>query len=373
MKESGNSGATSLTIHSLVHTGLWTSYIDVVSRVHAPIGSAPASLQERAASGDRGHGRAPTSRQAAQCSSVVENSRRLLIVAPDAEALSSDLERSLTRDPVNVCTALDGGDGLRLAVELQPDVIVVDLSTPELVDSELFETLQDDPVLCEIPVVSISADAHDDAVSTLRRHEYLTRPFDTDALSARVSAALVIKALRDTLRQDLAQIDLASRTDHLTGLWNRKHVTEQLPALAAGARRQKLPLGAVLVEVDHLAAVNAAHGEQGGNDVLRHLGARLRDTARIEDLCGRWAGEQLIALLPATDLDGAWRLGERVRMAVLERPVPLRRGGDVAVTISVGCSAGDGGDPDALLRAAESALRASREAGRNQVRAEPAP
>lgn len=298
------------------------------------------------------------------------DARLLLVAAPDAERLRSDLEATLTRDPIEVRTATDGSEALRLAVETRPDVILLDLAMPHLTQQEVFETLQDDPVLAEIPLVCIAAAEHDEAVRSLRRHEYLTRPIDLDSLSARVSAAIVIKSLRDTLREDLARIDLASRTDFVTGLWNRNHVTEQLPALAAGARRQHLPLGVVLVEIDHLGTINTTHGERGGNDVLRQVGARLRETARIEDLCGRWAGEQLIAVLPATDLDGAWRLGERLRVAVLERPFPLRERGEVAVTVSVGCSASVGGEPDAVVRGAEAALRLARESGRNQVRAE---
>ena len=300
----------------------------------------------------------------------VADARLLLVAAPDAEQLQSALEATLTRDPIEVRTATDGSEALRLAVELRPDVILLDLAMPHLMNQEVFETLQDDPVLAEIPLVCIAATERDEAVRALRRHEYITRPIDIDALSAQVSAAIVIKSLRDTLREDLARIDLASRTDFLTGLWNRNHVTEQLPALAAGARRQHLPLGVVIVEIDHLGTINGQFGETGGNDVLRHVGGRLRETARIEDVCGRWAGEQLIAVLPATDLDGAWRLGERLRIAVLERPAPLREGGDVAVTLSVGCSAGDGGEPDTIVRSAEAALKVARESGRNQVRAE---
>lgn len=304
--------------------------------------------------------------------SDVSDTRLLLVVAPDAEELGSDLAAALTHDPLDIRTAAAGAEALRLAVELRPDAIVLDLATPEIVRDEVFETLQDDPVLCEIPLVCISANTADEAARELRRHEYLARPFDSDALSARVSAAIVIKSLRDRLREDLARIDLASRTDPLTGLWNRNHVTEQLPAVAAGARRQRLPVGVVIVEVDHLAAMNATHGESGGNDALRHVGLRLRDTARIEDLCGRWSGEQLIAVLPATDLDGAWRLGERLRVAVLEKPALLGEGGEAPVTVSVGCSASDHGELSTVILAAENALRGAREAGRNQVRAEPA-
>lgn len=307
--------------------------------------------------------------EAAQSGSVADK-RLLLVAAPDAGELQRELETTLTRDPIDVRTATDGTDALRLAVELRPDVILLDLAMGDLVRDEVFETLQDDPVLREIPLVCIAASASDEAVRELRRHEYVVRPIDTDALSARVSAAIVIKSLRDTLREDLARIDLASRTDHLTGLWNRNHVTEQIPAIAAGARRQHLPFGVVLVEIDHLGAINRDHGESGGNDVLRHVGTRLRETARIEDLCGRWASDQLIAVVPATDLDGAWRLGERLRVSVLDRPVALREGGDVAISVSVGCAASDQNEPDAIVRAAEAALRLARESGRNQVRAE---
>ena len=74
-------------------------------------------------------------------------------------------------------------------------------------------------------------------------------------------------------------------------------------------------LSVVLLDIDHFKLVNDTFGHTGGDDVLREFANRLRGELRLEDIAGRWGGEEFLVLAPRTDLDGALRLGRRIRVS----------------------------------------------------------
>jgi diguanylate cyclase (GGDEF)-like protein len=167
------------------------------------------------------------------------------------------------------------------------------------------------------------------------------------------------------LAGETAALSVLSRTDPLTGLPNRRHLEEQLEAAVSAARRHVRPLSVLFIDIDCFKRINDQSGYETGDDVLRTVGARVRLALRAEDLVGRWGGEEFVAVLPTTDLDGAVAVAERIRAAVAAHPVRIDdRQADV--TVSVGC-ASDGGDPAELIRQASGALRQAKRAGRNRV------
>jgi two-component system cell cycle response regulator len=198
-------------------------------------------------------------------------------------------------------------------------------------------------------------------------HDVLRKPVDPAELVARVTAALRIGRLEAELRRVGAQLQAMSQTDHLTGLANRRHLDEHLRMLASAARRQRLPLSVLMVDVDYFRRINDDAGHAAGDQVLRAVAHRMSGTMRTEDVAGRWGGEEFLVLLPATDLDGAWISGERIRSAVSRTPVALAGGGDLVVTVSVGCATGGGDDPEDQVRRADAALAEAKAAGRNRV------
>ena len=107
----------------------------------------------------------------------------------------------------------------------------------------------------------------------------------------------------------------------------------------------------LLIDVDRTRRINDEHGERRRRH--RAGGGRPPDPVALrgEDVAGRWAGEEFVVLLPHTELDGAWRLAERIRASVCDEPVDLGDGRDVMVTVSIGCAEGFGDDPDDHLRA----------------------
>jgi two-component system cell cycle response regulator len=161
----------------------------------------------------------------------------------------------------------------------------------------------------------------------------------------------------------LEQVQTLASTDALTGIANRRTFETTLAGeLERGAETGAGP-SLVLIDIDHFKRLNDNHGHQVGDDVLRDVGAVLAAVCRDGDLAARYGGEEFALVLPGAGPDEALRVAERVRAAIAGAPT------SVAVTASLGVASAPlhGDDPEALLRAADEALYASKEAGRNRV------
>lgn len=171
----------------------------------------------------------------------------------------------------------------------------------------------------------------------------------------------------------MRELQALSRTDELTGLSNRRHVDEHLEMMSAMARRQRSMFSLLLIDVDRTRRINDELGHEAGDAVLVAVSRRIVAGLRTEDVAGRWHGEEFVVLLPHTDLDGAWRLAERIRASVCDEPVDLGDGKDVMVTVSIGCAEGFGDDLHDHLRRAQAAVDEAKTLGRNKVVADTSP
>lgn len=155
----------------------------------------------------------------------------------------------------------------------------------------------------------------------------------------------------------------AARTDHLTGLLNRRGAQEALEREVARGNRENTTVGIVLFDIDHFKKVNDTFGHEAGDTILRAVAGALRGALRPFDIAGRWGGEELIAILPGSGLHGARQSAERVRadIAALD-------GLPTKVTISAGTAEWTRGqDGAAALARADSQLYAAKTGGRNRV------
>ncbi len=162
--------------------------------------------------------------------------------------------------------------------------------------------------------------------------------------------------------------------DPLTGLYNRRHLEERLSSEAAFARRHHTALSLLLLDIDHFKRINDAHGHSGGDAALRMLAQTLLATARKEDVVARFGGEEFALVARGIDREGALQLAERVRKAVCAAPMSTEYG-PISFTISAGVAHSDPGDDcDArrMFEAADRALYAAKDAGRNCVAVAPA-
>lgn len=297
--------------------------------------------------------------------------RPVVLVADDSVVVRAVLREHLEAQGYAVVEAPDGEAALAMCRDAGPDALLLDVEMPGLSGHEVLARLQAEGELRDIPVVFLTGHSSTaDLVKAIEggAHDYLRKPFEPPELLARVRAAVRVKSLQDELKRRNAELDLISRTDVLTGLYNRRHLEEHLVQQVSAARRHGHGMALLLLDIDHFKSINDTVGHAGGDVVLREVAARVRDSVRREDIPGRWGGEEFLVLLPFLTADGARALGERLRIAVAEKPVDIGDGQQVPVTASLGGAAGvDDGGPEELVRRADAALYAAKNAGRNRV------
>ena len=167
-----------------------------------------------------------------------------------------------------------------------------------------------------------------------------------------------------------AEIERRSRTDQLTGLWNRPHLVDALSAELERARREGRLPGLLMVDLDHFKPTNDTYGHAVGDTVLREIAQRLRGAVRRYDVVARWGGEEFGILVPGVESDEAvFAVAESVRRAIEAAPVALDGDRLLNVTASVGGVLANDGlwSVEALVDAADRALYAAKRHGRNRT------
>ena len=169
------------------------------------------------------------------------------------------------------------------------------------------------------------------------------------------------------------EIKLLSRTDSLTGCYNRGHLNELLPREINRALRYKHPLALAMCDIDHFKKVNDTYGHQCGDEVLKILVQSITDLIRADtDWLARYGGEEFMLVLPETNLDNAYGLAERLRKHIAQKTIETEED-RLSITASFGVTAFDVSTksssitPEALINAADRYLYEAKRKGRNKV------
>jgi diguanylate cyclase (GGDEF)-like protein len=334
--------------------------------------------------------KSPESRRMAS----LEYAGRTVLIVDDDAALVEHVRQGLTPYGYRFREARDGAQALSAIREHRPDIILMDVEMPGLGGVEVCRIIKansGEGGFGFIPVILMTARQAAGKVEGLElgADDYLVKPFDMMELGARVKSMLRLKALQDALVEKNRELDKAnkelarkreellalSRTDPLTGLYNRRYFEERLQEEFARARRYRAPLSLAMLDVDFFKRINDSYGHPFGDEVLRAVAQVTRARLREVDLLARYGGEELIALLPETSPADALRACERVREAI--EALQLEYSGLDGAKQVVRCTASLGlaslpspslQTPEDLLRAADECLYAAKGAGRNRVR-----
>ena len=287
---------------------------------------------------------------------------RVLLIdsSRDVHAL---LAAYLAREGIELHSAYDGMSGLNKAIELQPELIILDVSLPSIDGYEVCELLSVQEQTCRTPIIFLTASSETEqrvrglAFGAL---DYVTKPFHPRELVARVRVALRYGYL---LRLEARQ----AMVDGLTGLWNRRYFEQRLQAELAAAARHSRPLSCIMADIDHFKAINDTHGHTFGDQALRMVAETLQRGCRIEDVVCRYGGEEFVILCPDVLAAGAVVLAERLRVTISAGKLSDE---NVTVTCTFGVADVDCARPS-LVQAADAALYSAKRAGRNRVHRAP--
>ena len=171
------------------------------------------------------------------------------------------------------------------------------------------------------------------------------------------------------LQRALQDLRYDAVTDALTGLHNRRHLGEYLPRELARAARGGDKLALLLFDLDHFKSVNDTFGHSAGDAVLTGVANILKSNIRAGDAVFRHGGEEFLVVLPETDVEGARQKAEALRSAIAE--VRLEHAGRALGRQTASCGVAvfplNGVREDELMRCADQALYAAKEAGRDRV------
>jgi diguanylate cyclase (GGDEF)-like protein len=173
--------------------------------------------------------------------------------------------------------------------------------------------------------------------------------------------------LQERMRETQRRIEHLAHFDMVTGLPNRALLADRLAQETARSLRSSRGFALLFFDLDSFKTVNDTWGHAAGDLVLALVGERVRKCVRATDTVGRLGGDEFLAILPETTLEGAMGVADKLRESLRE-PYPLGKA-EAKLSASVGVSLfpEHGGDSDALQRAADAALYRAKREGRNRT------
>ena len=286
----------------------------------------------------------------------------------DDDPIIIRLISSVLKGDGKVLFATNGADGLTLARDNRPDLILLDAEMPGMTGFEVCAALKESPATSGTPVIFVtshSEPSHEIRALNVGAVDFISKPINPAIVRLRVQTHLTLKRQADELRR-------LSRIDGLTGVLNRRAFDEMLGAEWVRAQRTKTPLGILMMDIDCFKAYNDRYGHLAGDGCLKSVASALSTVVRHPpDSLARYGGEEFVCVLPGTDLDGTITVGRRILTEVrgLGLPHAYSAAAD-HVTISVGAAALI---PDAeqsaesLVKVADERLYEAKSTGRNRL------
>lgn len=308
--------------------------------------------------------------QRAMNSEMARESR--ILIAEDDPISRRLLQAFLSKWGYRVDQAADGLEALAILEQPgAPQLAVLDWMMPGLEGPEICRKVRELPDRPYTYILLLTARGQkDDLLRGLESgaDDYLTKPFDSQELRARLRVGERILDLQRNLIAAREELRFRATHDALTGIPNRASALEAIQRECSRQLREGGPLAVIILDLDHFKSVNDRYGHLCGDQVLREAAQRIAACVRTYDTVGRYGGEEFVVVAPATDGPGSLALAERVRQAV-EKPAIQTDAGPVRVTASSGVASSDGSHrltASAILRLADEALYRAKAAGRNR-------
>jgi diguanylate cyclase (GGDEF)-like protein len=308
-----------------------------------------------------------------------------ILVVDDDPTVCLLLKKLLTAAGHTVHVARDGHEGLGLALQYQPQLVITDLMMAEHDGLQLIRNLRQTEFGRSIYIMVLTILDDEDKLAEAfdcGADDYLTKPVESKPLLARLKAGMRMIREQQTLRQEqeelrrrLLELSIANQraqeaalTDVLTGLYNRRHAMERLTQEWAEAERGHRPLCILAIDIDHFKSVNDKHGHDTGDAALRQFAEVLRVYSRTPDVPCRFGGEEFLLIAPDTPLEGALNLAERIRLGIQNKPL-VAAGVSLHLTVSIGVAEKSPrhANIDQLIKAADEALYHAKQNGRNRT------
>lgn len=297
---------------------------------------------------------------------MLVSSHVLTILIIDDDSSMRDYLSILLSDKATIITAKSGIEGIAVATEIQPDLILLDVSMDGMDGFEVCKRLKSVSTTSSIPVLFVTADDDEEAevrALELGAVDFITKPIRPIIVRARIETHIV-------LRKHILMMEKLVHIDGLTQLFNRRYFDSQLNAEVARHRRQHQSLVVALIDVDHFKRFNDNYGHPAGDDCLQKVAHSLQQFARRPgEVVARFGGEEFVIILPNSSKEDASKLGMLLCEKISELNIQHPNSVTQTVSISVGmvaCVPVQSTTSITLIEQADKALYAAKNAGRNR-------
>src|SRR6266568_3211882 len=312
--------------------------------------------------------------------------------------------------------AEDGTEGLKIVRAEKPDLVLIDILTPNVDGCQFVLNLRSEPSLAQ-PRVVFRAAAYIEAEARVLANafgaSFVAKPASPETLLASIDALLrpiakkvhrhtaileiqnaeldraiterdaQLEVARSAVDQEIkkrlwaeqeltrANLRLQDQAMHdgLTGLYNRRYLEESLSREESRARRSSQSFGVMMIDIDNFKRFNDTLGHAAGDVVLRALGQYMLSVARGEDIVSRYGGEEFVLVMAQAPQGTVWERAAKLRRGVQELEIEYegQRVGPITISVGIGIFPEHGESGQALLRVADTALYAAKQSGRNRV------
>lgn len=304
---------------------------------------------------------------------------KILIVDDRSENLLS-LELLLEDIDCEVVKASSVNEALLQLSKHRIAVALMNVQMPEMDGFEAAALMRQNSKTNKIPIIFLTATSKEqNHIFTGYKSgavDYICKPFDPTIILAKVSVFLELSRYRRDLAETQKELYEQKRiierfaiTDDLTGLYNRRHLNNILKQEFERCLRYDTPLACLMLDLDTFEEVNDTYGHGFGDAVLCEFSQRIRYTLRASDIAFRFGGDEVLVLLPQTDIEGAKQTAEKIRLRCVADPV---RDADHEATVTVSIGVASNPQHQAvlhndLINFAEKAISEAKENGRNRV------
>jgi len=305
--------------------------------------------------------------------------QRSLVLVVDDNSQNLKVLGNILKDNTDykLAFAMNGKEALDFLEDHEPDMILLDVMMPDIDGFKVCSKIKNSSEGGNIPVIFITAKTEpEDAVRGFEVGgvDYVTKPFNEAELLMRIKTHLELKHSRDLLEEKnrelseaYEQIELLALTDSLTGIPNRRNISNMLHKEVTRCTRNGACFSMIMCDIDFFKSVNDNYGHDVGDYVLKRVADVLKFNLREHDIVSRWGGEEFLIMLPDTSSDDAFTVAEKLRKAVKDALMEID---DVSfnVTMTFGVASFDGElGLEKSIKRADDALYEGKQTGRDKV------
>ncbi|TLS76233.1 response regulator [Mariprofundus erugo] len=282
-----------------------------------------------------------------------------VLVIDDDASVRELLKETLLHEGYRILLAASGEEGLRKAIEREPDLIILDLMMPGMTGFDVMSSLRKNPAVADIPVLIFTA-------KDLSREEILQLGHQADRVLLKGDSNQA-EIMRQLHRLELLYPVQAQLIDVSLGCFNQRYMRRRMAQETSTALRHHLSFSILGWEMDGYDAYTEKYGERWGIAALKDMTDTVKTLIRHGDVFARISEKRFEVFLPGITPAGAARVAEKLRIRIQHQRFPLPQGAMAGFTASFGAVhfSYDGEDAEKLLRLLEERIDEACESGGN--------